>query len=199
MSPIISTKGGLSSAGYGQFSLVGGGSSFDSIATVTVGSGGTSSISFTSIPSTYKHLQIRGIYRSSRASASGRDAALVLNYNGTTSTYVGHNLIGDGASASASYNSSSQYANNLDVGNGNNATAGIFSVAVIDILDYANTSKNKVMRGLAGVDLNGSGAILFGSGMWVDTTAINQIVLTTVGAAVYNFQQYSQFALYGIK
>ena len=47
---------------------------FESIATVTVGSGGASSIEFTSIPGTYQHLQVRGLLRQSSSSASGRDS-----------------------------------------------------------------------------------------------------------------------------
>ncbi len=38
-------------------------SDYDSIASVLVGAGGQSAVEFTSIPNTYKHLQIRGIAR----------------------------------------------------------------------------------------------------------------------------------------
>jgi hypothetical protein len=38
--------------------------SYESIATVTVGGGGAATVAFTSIPATYTHLQIRGIGRS---------------------------------------------------------------------------------------------------------------------------------------
>ena len=73
--------------------------SFESIATVTVGSGGSSSISFSSIPSTYKHLQVRCIARSSRTQNSGYG---VIRFNSDTGTnYSYHSLAGDGASASA--------------------------------------------------------------------------------------------------
>ena len=41
--------------------------SYESIATVTVGAGGTSTITFSSIPTGYTHLQIRGIAQIGRA------------------------------------------------------------------------------------------------------------------------------------
>lgn len=70
------------------------------------------------------------------------------------------------------------------------------SAVVVDILDYANTNKNKTIRVLAGVDNNGSGEVALNSGLWPSTSALNTIkILTTSG----NLNQYSSFALYGIK
>ena len=71
-------------------------SSYESVATVTVGAGGSSSISFTSIPSTYKHLQLRisGL-------AGAADAYLYLNSDTTNSNYYMHSLYGNGSSAQA--------------------------------------------------------------------------------------------------
>ena len=54
--------------------------SFSSIATVTVGSGGSSTVSFISIPQTYKHLQLRGIAKGTTSYSSGTDTAY-LNFN----------------------------------------------------------------------------------------------------------------------
>ena len=175
-------------------------SSYESIATVTVGAGGSSSISFTSIPSTFTHLQIRGIFRSDRASSSAQADALSIQYNSDASTsYRGHSLFGNGATASAG-TSTGIYANYLDVTPGATSLSSTFASAVIDILDYTNTSKTKVMRGLSGCDLNGSGVAVFSSGMWpVSNQAISSIKLQVVGSIVDNFVQYSSFALYGIK
>jgi hypothetical protein len=100
--------------------------SYESIATVTVGSGGTPTISFATIPTNFKHLQLRGIYRCSRSAASPTDAALIVSINGS-STGDGHNVYGNGSSANSAHNGSGIYGNNLDIGNGNNATAGIFT------------------------------------------------------------------------
>jgi hypothetical protein len=167
---------------------------------ITVGSAGTSTISFTNISNTYKHLQIRSILRNSSGSASSLD--LYMNFNGDTSTnYRAYKQIGgDGSSAFSVASGTSTPA--LDkiapayfVNNGN--TAGVYSAWVCDILDYANTNKFKVTRSLNGQDLNGSGSIRFISGLWQSTSAINSITLTIEGGN--NFVQNSQFALYGIK
>ena len=78
-----------------------------------------------------------------------------------------------------------------------NSGANMFGSGVIDILDYANTNKYKTVRTLSGDDKNGSGYVVFGSGLWQNTNAVSTITLTNHGAT--NFQQYSSFALYGIK
>jgi hypothetical protein len=164
--------------------------SYESIATVTVPSGGQSSISFNSIPSTYKHLQIRFIARG----LSG--GAIYTQFNGDTATnYSAHNLNGDGATAAAQSQTSTNTP--LIIRNGGiSTTANIFTAGIVDILDYANTSKNKTLRSLSGQDLNGSGLIELASNAWYITSAITSITMTQNGTG---FAQFSSFALYGIK
>lgn len=172
-------------------------SSFISITTVNVGSGGSSSISFTSIPSTYKHLQIRGILRGSRA--SGNDI-LGIQFNGdsTAANYVSHRLIGDGTNAASSYTNSGSYSSSwVSDMTAASATASVFNGVVIDVLDYADSNKNKVGRSIGGYDANGSGDIYFGSQLWLNTSAVTSITLVPVFGS--GFAQYSQLALYGIK
>ncbi len=162
---------------------------YDSIATITVGSGGTASVTFSSIPSTYKHLQIRLIAQSNQSSTSG-----VMQLNGdTASNYSNHYLSGDGATASAgSLLSSFMYSNYIP----SSSNTNVFGAGVIDILDYADTNKYKTFRSLSGADLNGSGGIALYSGSWRNTAAITSITLTR---GVGLMSQYSSFALYGIK
>ena len=168
--------------------------SYESIATVSVGSGGTSEINFTSIPSTFKHLQIRIIGRGTQSAASNY---LQIQFNGdTASNYYGaHWLNGSGSAATAGADGAASviYAERLTAAN---ATASIFGVNVIDILDYESTSKFKTTRNLGGYDANGSGQITFSSGLWRSTSAITSIKITP---AASDFAQYSSFALYGIK
>lgn len=160
--------------------------SYESIATVTVGAGGSSSITFSSIPSTYKHLQIR-------AMALGGNVYAYGNYNGDTgANYTFHNLAGDGASATAGAGTS-QTRNFLSIG----VSSSYPQVFVTDILDYANTNKYKTVRSLSGTDTNGgTGYAVLWSGAWLNTSAINSIVITPSGGT---WNQYSSFALYGIK
>jgi hypothetical protein len=171
--------------------------SYESIATVLVGSGGSSPITFTSIPSTYKHLQIRLLAQTNRAASVD---SLQLNFNSDTgSNYSWHTVQGDGSSASALGFATQTYARIGDgtIG-GATGSGGYFGVGVIDILDYASTNKNKTIRGLTGVDENGAGRVGLGSGLWQNnSTAISSISIAPQGGTL--FLQYSQFALYGIK
>ena len=183
--------GNLLAGVYGELAPQG---DYESIATVLVGSGGASSISFTSIPSTYQHLQIRWI---ARASSNGfNDSALRLRMNtDTSSTYWNHFLSGNGASASAGNQSNTGYIN-AGATSTVNALSNTFAAGVLDIFDYANTNKNKTIRHLDGFDFNGSGQLQFFSGSWSSTTAINALTLTSASS---QFEQHSSFALYGIK
>lgn len=173
--------------------------SFESIATVTVGSGGSSSIDFTSIPSTYTHLQVRVLSRDSRATSANSLSIRVGNGSiDTGNNYNTHMFRGDGASVTAG-NVGTNY-NNMDFAlePGANISSSIFGVSVFEILDYANTNKYKTMRCLNGYDANGSGYALFQSGLWMSTSAIDTIKFTCSGSGA-TFVQYSHFALYGIK
>ena len=169
-------------------------SSYESIATVTVGSGGASSVTFSSIPATYTHLQLRYL---SRSTAASTEPDIHLTFNSDTgSNYTAHQLYGDGSSAGSNYYGTIPRANMIiGVNTGALATASIFGGGVIDVLDYANTNKYKTVRSLNGDDRNGSGTIVLRSGAWLSTTAISSIEIYTSS----NFAQYSSFALYGIK
>lgn len=169
-------------------------SSYESIATVTVGSGGAASAEFTSIPSTYTHLQIRAIARTNRAS-NGDWLEIQFNTD-TASNYSDHYLAGNGTSASAGGQANVTY---MEVNRfpAASSTASIFGVFVTDILDYANTNKYKTIRNLGGNDQNGSGEVHLGSGLWRSTSAITSIKIMPGGGT--NLVQYSQIALYGIK
>jgi hypothetical protein len=163
--------------------------SYESIATVTVGSGGQSTISFTSIPSTYKHLQIRALYLNS---SSYSNAQMQFNSD-TGSNYAWHEVYGDGSGVGATaYTSQPNIRPILGASGTTNQAVG-----VIDILDYTNTNKNKTTRSLSGADANGAtNYILLRSGLWLSTSAITRIDFTAQSG---NFAQHSQFALYGIK
>lgn len=170
--------------------------SYESIATVTVGAGGSSSITFSSIPSTYKHLQIRYIARNSTRT-SATYGSLVYQINGSYGARY-HYLEGTGAAVSAGSGIPSGGEAYMLVAPGTGATSGVFGAGIIDILDYADTNKNKTIRTLSGVDNNGSGEIIFGSSMVNATTAITSFtILPTDGGT--GIPQYSHFALYGVK
>ena len=167
---------------------------YESIQTVTVGAGGSSSISFTSIPSTYKHLQIRMFARSNRAT---NPEFLKINFNSDTgANYSWHYIYGQGASVAAGAGASATYMFSEYYGGAAQAS-GVFGAGITDILDYANTNKYKTIRDLGGYDNNGDGSISFQSGSWRNTAAVSSIQITPGGGTT--IQQYSSFALYGVK
>jgi hypothetical protein len=168
--------------------------SFESIATFT-SSGSTNLIEFTSIPSTYTHLQLR-IFARSALSASTDTVYFRLNGD-FTSNYSRHLLSGNGSSVTATgfYPENVIFAGTVAAAS---STANAFGSYVVDILDYANTNKNKVTRSIGGYDANGSGVIDFRSANWNSTTAITSITLANYTSGS-NFANGSSFALYGIK
>ena len=162
---------------------------YESIATTTLTSNSTT-ITFSSIPATFKHLQIR-----SSARSTGSDGYIKVQFNSDTgANYSYHYLEGNGSTTSAGGGATQ---NQIYVFGFASTTASIFGASVIDILDYANTNKYKTTRTLSGYDMNGSGYIDFDSGNWRSTSAITSIDLIIVSGN--NFAQYSSFALYGVK
>ena len=168
--------------------------SYDSIQSTIVGSGGTGTITFSSIPSTYKHLQIRGIWRTNRGTTV--DLGSMRFNNDTGSNYGYHFLVGDGGgvAADAVINLSSIY---LFRPTGNTATANVFTPFIIDILDYSNTNKFTTIRVLAGEETNSVGSVWLTSGLWRNTDAITSLTISPLTGP--DWMQYSSFALYGIK
>jgi hypothetical protein len=157
---------------------------YESIATVSVGGGGAASATFSSIPATFTHLQIR-------ANVLTTAGGINIQYNSDTgSNYTYHQLYGTGVSALANADTA-QTAGFI----GYNNAAGSYPTAIVcDVLDYQNTNKYKTHRSLAGTDVNGGGgALTFFSGLWLNTAAVSSIDI------IGTFSEYSHFALYGIK
>lgn len=159
---------------------------YDALSTVTVPSGGVTSITFTGIPQDYKHLQIRAI-----AKASGTNFNPKMQFNNDTgSNYSWHYVYGDGSTVVAGSGATQAFIYNSII----STNASMYNGFVIDILDYSNTSKFKTTRELSGQDRNGSGEIALWSGNWRSTTSITSITFSNG-----TFDQYSQFTLYGVK
>ena len=169
---------------------------FESIATTTLSSS-TASVTFGSIPQTYKHLQIRGIARTDRASTF--DGGYVqFNSDTTLSNYTLHILSGTGSAAtSEGYSTASGAGLQTPTTGGNTILANTFGSFVMDILDYANTNKYKTIRSIGGFEDNTNARIQLLSGAWLNTAAITSITLDVIQGT--NYKQYSSFALYGIK
>lgn len=167
---------------------------FESIATVTSNTTGT--VTFSNIPTTYQHLQLRTIGRGTQAGNYTNMNLRVGNGSvDTGSNYTYHRLFGNGASVTAD-GAANQTAGLFGI-TGAGAGTNIFMVNLIEIVDYANTNKFKTIRNLKGYDNNGSGEIFLESYLWRSTSAITTIELTLGGGQTLNTN--SHFALYGIR
>jgi hypothetical protein len=163
--------------------------SYDALASVTVPSGGLSSITFAGIPTGYSHLQIRYI----AAGATGNNIFMTANGDSTTSNYHAHILAGTGSSAVAVNLGNTA---GFQVGFNGLGSGSYFYAGVIDLLEYGSTVKNKTVRVLGGADANGSGEMDLISGVWMNSgSAVTSLNLS----AISSFVQYSSFALYGVK
>lgn len=196
MSPIIGARGGLSAQAYGLFSPSAAvANSYESIATVT-GTGSNQVLTFSSIPSTYTHLQIRAnLMTNGLGGFTSYGGWIVLNSD-TASNYADHTVYGDG-SAAAAYNVVPR-ANMGIIAYTTNPSSSTGSV--VDLLDYTNTNKFKTLRSLYGGDSNGSGYVALSSGLWRSTSAVTSISLyLNAGFGTHYFTTNATVSLYGIK
>jgi hypothetical protein len=174
---------------------------YESIQTITAGSGGVSTINFTSIPSTYKSLQLRVYCKTARTTYTISE--LKVTFNGDTANNYANHYLTNTANTSTVYGSASSNQPRFQLVGFGTSLNNQFGTAVMDIIDYASTSKYKVARAINGVitDVAGGGSY-YGhvgiiSGLWQSTSAITSISLTCEDPV--NIAQYSSFALYGIK
>lgn len=163
---------------------------------IASGSPSGSNITFTNIPQTFTHLQVRIMCRSGRAVAG---EGLWLAYNNVfTATYFYHNINGNGSTANCS-SGTGDVVGRIGIMPGASSLATAFGVAIVDILDYTNTNKTKTYRSYWGADDNNvSGTNLFTglySGSSSATTAITRLDIGLIGD---NMVSGSRIDLYGI-
>jgi hypothetical protein len=165
---------------------------FVAIQTVTVGSGGTTNIDFTSIPATYTDLLLKLSGRSSRSGTEMEEFRLTFNGNG--SNYSERQLRGNGTTAvvqafsGASIQQLGQPAAT--------ASASVFGNWDIYIPNYAGSNnKSHLLDGVT--ENNASAAYAYlEAGLWADTAAITSIRIT---AGSYLAVEHTTATLYGIK
>jgi len=165
--------------------------SFESIATATPS--GTS-VTFSNIPQTYKHLQVRVLARTTRNDATVDTVYYRFNED-TGNNYNVHTLSSNGSATSAAYYGAPTVLWGAFSTPTVLAGANLFSASIVDILDYTSTTKYKTTRVLAGSDRNGAGSIDFFTGLWRNTAAVTSIRFFAEG----NYVSGSHLALYGIK
>jgi hypothetical protein len=172
-------------------------SSYESIATAN-GTGSSTAITFSSIPSTYAHLQIRGVGKTASSSSTFDRLRMTFNSD-SAANYSLHEFytVNGTVYSTATANASAMYGFNVAFsGTGYTSICG---AGVIDILNYANTNMYKTIRGFGGIDVNSTSydeGINFTGGNWRNTNAITSITLTSPSG---NWTTATSFALYGVK
>jgi len=156
------------------------------ISSITVGSGGASTIDFTSIPATYTDLLIKVSARNTNT-----DNEFSLKFNGNSSSYSSKVIYGTGSSTGAYNGGSTAMDGNPSLPS--SYTANTFSNNEIYITNYISSNYKSVL--MSGTQSNNSTTTLtqYGAGLWSNTSAINQVTLSAA------FVQYSTASLYGIK
>jgi len=165
--------------------------SMTAIASVTVGSGGASTIDFTSIASTYTDLLLRVTAR--KTSTGGEN--LQLQFNGSTTSYLQRMLIGNGTTV-ASYNDASEIG--FMYVTLSSFTANTFSSTDIYLPNYAGSQNKSVMIENVQENNTTAASTVLTTALWSNSAAINRVYLQIAnGAGV--FAQYSTATLFGIK
>jgi len=161
---------------------------YDSLAAVTLSSA-ASSITFSGIPSGYKHLEIRGVCSNAYGSGNS-NVSMYLNGDTTTSNYYSHYLYGTGASAGSAASATSLFTFEAS---GQSTYPSTF---IFDLLDYSNVNKYKTTKTLSGYDANGSGLVSLTSALWKNTSVVTSLQFVAQDG---NWNSGSTFALYGVK
>lgn len=164
------------------------------IATVTVGSGGASSISFSSIPNTYTDLALKMSLRSNRTDYATDNVRMTFNSN--TTGYTTRRLEGSGSAAFSDVNASTT-SFLLGYADGDTMTADTFASMDIYIPNYAG-SNNKSLSVDGVTENNATFAMMaLGAGLWENTAAITSLsIFPQVGTL---WKQHTTATLYGIK
>jgi hypothetical protein len=172
---------------------------YEAIATVTVGSGGAATIEFTSIPSTYTDLCILVSARNTANNSGEEQGQVVLTFNSATTNFSGRALYGYGSGVGSLSSTSDQaiwgYITSAQ------ATTNTFGNTQFYIPNYAGSSNKSVSVDSVNEHNGTDGRQNITAGLWSNTAAITTATLKTYdnnGSAV-NFVQHSSATLYGIK
>lgn len=154
----------------------------------------STSVTFSSIPATYKHLQIRATTRTDRSGI--HVASVIASCNSDmSSNYSYHQLYGTG-SAVGSYGLANT-TGYIATATAATQTGSVFTSLISTLLDYANTTNYKTFRTLHGFTGSAGHNIELSSTNWRNTAAVSTLTLTAGSGS--NFIAGSRFSLYGIK
>jgi hypothetical protein len=172
----------------------GGASDFELISTQLV-TGSPSSVTFSSIPSTYRHLQVRMTMKNSNGASTMDQGYFTFNGDTTTSNYHAHWMNGNGSGTGNSYSNS--YVASIRSVATSLFTASAFSGHILDVYDYGQTTKYKTSRIIGGATNTTYSAYdtSFSSQLWKSTAAITSLTIGAVSGQT--FVSGCRFSLYG--
>lgn len=167
---------------------------FVKIASVTVGSGGAATISFTGIPSTYTDLCLK---TSARDVSAGSENWIYATFNSDSgSNYTNTVLRGNGSTA-ASGKASATTSAWVGQTQGTATTSNTFTNSEAYIPNYAGSTQKSISADTVEENNATANYMAINAILWTGTAAINSITLTSASGS--NFAQYSTATLYGIK
>jgi hypothetical protein len=160
------------------------------ISSSTVGSGGASSIQFTSIPQTYTDLKVLISVRNNSTNVGGN---ISMGFNGSTSNYTELFIQGGGSGSPAAASVPQMIADGSGGG-----TANMFNNVEVYISNYAGSTYKTFYSDSAMENNNVTAFIMLTANLWSDTAAITSIEITNRDSGI-NFVQNASAFLYGIK
>ena len=160
------------------------------ISKVEVGSGGASTIDFSSIPQTYTDL----ILKVSARGTTGSFASLRITINGATTNYSSRRLYGDGTTAASDAPSSPAYLTQEPITSASE-TANTFASTEFYFPNYAGSSYKSVSVDSVAENNARATYTMLNAGLWSQTTAITSLSLFMSSG---NLAQYSNAYLYGV-
>jgi hypothetical protein len=164
------------------------------IASVTVGSGGSSTIDFQNIPATYTDLVIKMSYRTNRAEIYDQ-MRLTFN-NSSAANYDFKGITGEGDAVGSTDNTTNGTSIKVAPGGGNSATTSTFTNDEIYIPNYTGSTNKSLSSDAVGENNATKAYQSMFAGLRKVTDAINRITLTPEGAGT--ILQHSTATLYGI-
>jgi hypothetical protein len=195
--PLLTTQ---SAKGYGWSATSSAGTvvTYHQIATTLNPSG--SSYTFSSIPSTYDHLELRifgkdgrtPVYSSCNIQINGDTGNNYFLLAPQVDTRAGSPYGGE--SVSVNFGGFVNWAGS--------SSSNYYGSGTVKLLDYSNNSRNKTLMFNGGYVGFGDGTseqgiVTQGMGQWRNTNAITSLILTTSGGS--SFASGTRFSLYGIK
>lgn len=158
------------------------------VALQTVTASSASTVSFTSIPSTYTDLRIVAVGISSTTGSSVNNWRMTFNGDSTSGLYSNTALYGNGSTASSNRDSNGNFMYLGLVGQASNTAQ---PVSTFDIMNYSNNTTNKTVLSRGSSASDSTYAMV---GLWRNTAVINRVDLFMSGATVTG-----TFTIYGIK